>query len=108
MHFIHETERRNMHRYFLFVFPGEFEVGSTPFAGQDDHHGDLHIRGVREVDAGRYTCVASSPAGTATGTVILKVGGEFALQRAHTKLTLPYKCIQRKIFSSFHSGPIVL
>ncbi|TWW61140.1 Hemicentin-1 [Takifugu flavidus] len=55
-------------------FKGEFEVGSTPFAGQEVHHGDLHIRGVQEVDAGRYTCVASSPAGTATGTVILKVG----------------------------------
>lgn len=108
MHFIHKTERRNTRRYLLFVFPGEFEVGSTPFAGQDVHHGDLHIRGVREVDAGRYTCVASSPSGTATGTVILKVGGEFAPQRAHTKMTLPSECIQRKIFLSFHSGPIVL
>uniref|UniRef100_H3D7B6 Hemicentin 2 n=1 Tax=Tetraodon nigroviridis TaxID=99883 RepID=H3D7B6_TETNG len=55
-------------------FKGEFEVGSTLFAGQDDYHGTLHIRGVQKVDAGQYTCVASSPAGTATGTVSLKVG----------------------------------
>lgn len=66
------------------MLPGELEVGSTPFAGQDVHHGTLHIRGVQKVDAGRYTCVASSPAGTATGTVSLKVGGESELQRAHT------------------------
>lgn len=51
-------------------------MGSTPYTGRDVHHGMLHIRGVQKVDAGQYTCVASSPAGTATGTVSLKVGGE--------------------------------
>lgn len=84
------------------------EVGSTPFAGQDVHHGTLHIRGVQKVDAGRYTCVASSPAGTATGTVSLKVGGESELQRAHTEPTPPSDCAQSQIFSCFHRGPIVL
>lgn len=58
-------------------------MGSTPFGGQDVHHGTLHIRGVQKVDAGQYTCVASSPAGTATGTVSLKVGGESAFQSRH-------------------------
>lgn len=83
-------------------------MGSTPFAGRDVHQGTLHIRGVQKVDAGQYTCVASSLAGTATGTVSLKVGGESAFQCARTEPTLPSACARRKIFSSFHRGAIVL
>lgn len=90
------------------MFPGEFEVGSTLFAGQDIYQGTLHIQGVQKVDSGQYTCVASSSAGTATGTVSLKVGGESAVQWAHTEPTLPSNCPQGKVFSSFHRGPIVL
>ncbi|XP_077377558.1 hemicentin-1 [Festucalex cinctus] len=55
-------------------FKGKLEVGSAPFVEQDVHRGTLHIRGVQEVDAGQYRCVASSPAGTSTGTVSLEVG----------------------------------
>uniref|UniRef100_A0A8C4IV11 Hemicentin-2 n=1 Tax=Dicentrarchus labrax TaxID=13489 RepID=A0A8C4IV11_DICLA len=55
-------------------FKGELEVGSAPFVEQDVHRGTLHIRGVQEVDAGQYSCVASSSAGTSTGTVSLEVG----------------------------------
>uniref|UniRef100_M3ZDA5 Cell adhesion molecule-related/down-regulated by oncogenes n=1 Tax=Xiphophorus maculatus TaxID=8083 RepID=M3ZDA5_XIPMA len=53
----------------------ELEVGSAPFVEQDVHSGTLQIRGVQEVDAGHYNCVASSSAGTSTGTVSLEVGG---------------------------------
>ncbi|XP_074526683.1 hemicentin-1 [Halichoeres trimaculatus] len=55
-------------------FKGELEVGSAPFVEQDVHRGTLHIRGVQEVDAGQYSCVASSSAGTSAGTVSLEVG----------------------------------
>ncbi|KAA8592798.1 hypothetical protein FQN60_018253 [Etheostoma spectabile] len=55
-------------------FKGELEVGSAPFVDQDVHRGTLHIRGVQEVDAGQYSCVASSSAGTSSGTVSLEVG----------------------------------
>ncbi|XP_032434339.1 hemicentin-1 [Xiphophorus hellerii] len=55
-------------------FKGELEVGPAPFVEQDVHSGTLQIRGVQEVDAGRYNCVASSSAGTSTGTVSLEVG----------------------------------
>ncbi|XP_039476218.1 hemicentin-1 [Oreochromis aureus] len=55
-------------------FKGELEVGSAPFVEQDIHRGTLHIRGVQEVDAGQYSCVASSSAGTSSGTVSLVVG----------------------------------
>lgn len=88
------------------MLPGELEVGSTPFAGQDVHHGTLHIRGVQKVDAGRYTCVASSPAGTATGTVSLKVGGECELQRAHTEPTPPSDCAQSRISLALTEAPL--
>lgn len=64
----------------LLVLPGELEVGSAPFVEQDVHRGTLHIRGVQEVDAGQYSCVASSSAGTSSGTVSLVVGGEATLQ----------------------------
>ncbi|KAG7241454.1 hypothetical protein INR49_025655 [Caranx melampygus] len=56
------------------TFAGELEVGSAPFVEQDVHHGTLHIRGVQEIDAGQYSCVASSTAGTSAGTVTLQVG----------------------------------
>ncbi|CAG05168.1 unnamed protein product [Tetraodon nigroviridis] len=92
-------------QYCLCMFPGEFEVGSTLFAGQDDYHGTLHIRGVQKVDAGQYTCVASSPAGTATGTVSLKVGGESAFQCFNTEPTLPSDCTQRR-FSPLTEDPL--
>ncbi|XP_033947808.1 hemicentin-1 [Pseudochaenichthys georgianus] len=55
-------------------FKGELEVGSALFVEQDVHRGTLHIRGVQEVDAGQYSCVASSSGGTTAGTVILEVG----------------------------------
>ncbi|XP_019718321.1 hemicentin-1 isoform X1 [Hippocampus comes] len=55
-------------------FKGKLEVGSAPFVEQDVHRGTLHIRRVQDVDAGQYSCVASSPAGTSSGTVSLQVG----------------------------------
>ncbi|XP_054466068.1 hemicentin-1 [Anoplopoma fimbria] len=55
-------------------FKGELEVGSAPFVEQDKNRGTLHIKGVQEVDAGQYSCVASSSAGTSSGTVSLEVG----------------------------------
>ncbi|KAM8887343.1 hemicentin-1 [Spinachia spinachia] len=55
-------------------FKGELEVGSAPFVEQDEHRGTLHIKGVQEVDAGQYSCVASSSAGTTAGNVSLEVG----------------------------------
>ncbi|TNN86545.1 Hemicentin-1 [Liparis tanakae] len=55
-------------------FKGELEVGSAPSVVQDEHRGTLHIKGVQEVNAGQYSCVASSSAGTSAGTVSLEVG----------------------------------
>ncbi|KAF7658577.1 hypothetical protein LDENG_00010770 [Lucifuga dentata] len=55
-------------------YKGELEVGSAPFVDQDVHRGTLQIRGVQEVDAGQYSCVATSSAGSSSGTVILEVG----------------------------------
>lgn len=63
----------------LFLLPGELEVGSAPYVEQDVHLGVLKIRGVQEADAGQYNCVASSSAGTFTGTVSLEVGGKTRL-----------------------------
>uniref|UniRef100_A0A8C3A971 Hemicentin 2 n=1 Tax=Cyclopterus lumpus TaxID=8103 RepID=A0A8C3A971_CYCLU len=40
----------------------------------DEHRGTLHIKGVQEVDAGQYSCMASSSAGTSAGTISLEVG----------------------------------
>lgn len=71
-------------------FPDELEVGAGPFVEQDVHRGTLHIRGVQEVDAGQYSCVASSSAGTTAGTVSLEVGGELAVcaPKAQTALKI--------------------
>lgn len=96
----------------MFLLPGELEVGSAPFVEQDVHRGTLKIRGVQEVDAGQYNCVASSSAGTFTGTVSLEVGGKTTLHysaqslffsQTHTKREKKsILCCLRK-----HSGPIV-
>ncbi|XP_077571540.1 hemicentin-1 [Stigmatopora nigra] len=55
-------------------FKGKLKMSSAPFVEQDIHHGTLHIRGVQEVDAGQYKCVATNLAGTSSGTVSLEVG----------------------------------
>ncbi|KAM4616042.1 hemicentin-1 [Polymixia lowei] len=55
-------------------YKGDLEVGSAPFAEQDVYRGTLHIREVQEIDAGEYSCVASSSAGTSSGKVVLEVG----------------------------------
>ncbi|XP_041856289.1 hemicentin-1 [Melanotaenia boesemani] len=68
-------------------FKGELEVGSAPFVEQDVHRGTLHIRGVQEVDAGQYSCVASSSAGTSTGIVNLEVGAGPLFTEAPTDVT---------------------
>lgn len=90
------------------MFLGEFEVGSAPFVEQDVRHGTLHIRGVQEVDAGQYSCIATNAAGTSAGTVNLEVGGE---------MTLPDKIIfflpilhkgKFDLYHSLHSGSFVL
>uniref|UniRef100_A0AAY5L311 Hemicentin 2 n=1 Tax=Esox lucius TaxID=8010 RepID=A0AAY5L311_ESOLU len=39
-----------------------------------EHQGKLQIRGVQEVHAGEYRCVARNPAGASTAIVILEVG----------------------------------
>ncbi|XP_034025662.1 LOW QUALITY PROTEIN: hemicentin-1 [Thalassophryne amazonica] len=55
-------------------YKGDLEVGSAPFVEQDVHRGILHIRGVQEIDSGQYTCVASSSAGSSSGSVNLEIG----------------------------------
>ena len=69
------------------MFPDGVEVGSAPFVEQDEDRGTLLIRGVQEVDGGQYSCVASSSAGTASGTVSLDVGGETAHHCVLSKLS---------------------
>uniref|UniRef100_A0A3Q2GH42 Hemicentin-1 n=1 Tax=Cyprinodon variegatus TaxID=28743 RepID=A0A3Q2GH42_CYPVA len=68
-------------------FKGELEVGSAPFVEQDVNRGTLQIRGVQEVDAGQYNCVASSSAGTSTGTVRLEVGAGPLFSEAPTDMS---------------------
>ncbi|XP_061842088.1 hemicentin-1 [Nerophis lumbriciformis] len=68
-------------------FKGDLEVGAAPFVEQDVHRGTLHIRGVQEVDAGQYKCVASSPAGTSSGTVSLEVGAGPLFSEAPVDMT---------------------
>ncbi|XP_056132043.1 hemicentin-1 [Lampris incognitus] len=55
-------------------YKGDLEVGSAPFAELDVYRGTLQIRGVQEIDAGEYSCVASNSAGTTSGRVMLEVG----------------------------------
>lgn len=93
----------------LFVshfFPGELEVGSAPFVEQDVNRGTLHIRGVQEVDAGQYTCVASSPAGTSAGTVRLEVGGEPTLQFSTWSLFFSQNIHKGKFTLLLTAGPL--
>lgn len=51
-------------------------MSSASFVEQNEHSGTLQIRGLQEVDAGQYTCVASNFAGTSSGTVTLEVGSK--------------------------------
>ncbi|KAA0713884.1 Hemicentin-1 Fibulin-6 [Triplophysa tibetana] len=53
---------------------GDLDLGNMPFVEQDVHHGTLQIRGVQELDAGEYTCVATNTAGSASAVVRLEVG----------------------------------
>ncbi|XP_013862624.1 hemicentin-1 isoform X1 [Austrofundulus limnaeus] len=82
-------------------FKGELEVGSAPFVEQDAQRGTLKIRGVQEVDAGQYNCVASSSAGTFTGTVSLEVGAaplfleEPADMTANVGENITLRCVAR-------------
>uniref|UniRef100_A0A668AGU1 Hemicentin 2 n=1 Tax=Myripristis murdjan TaxID=586833 RepID=A0A668AGU1_9TELE len=68
-------------------YKGDLEVGSAPFAEQDVYRGTLQIRGVQEVDAGEYRCLASSPAGSSSGTVILEVGAGPLFSEAPADMT---------------------
>ncbi|XP_056628956.1 hemicentin-1 isoform X2 [Triplophysa dalaica] len=53
---------------------GDLDLGNMPFAEQDVHRGTLQIRGVQELDAGEYTCVATNAAGSTSAVVRLEVG----------------------------------
>ncbi|XP_076126836.1 hemicentin-1 [Alosa pseudoharengus] len=55
-------------------YKGDLDLGEVAFAEQDVQSGELRIRGVQELDAGQYTCVASSSAGTTSASVHLEVG----------------------------------
>ncbi|XP_069039515.1 hemicentin-1 isoform X2 [Lepisosteus oculatus] len=55
-------------------YKGDRQVGTLPSAQQDARRGTLRIGQVQETDAGEYSCVASSPAGTSTAVVTLGVG----------------------------------
>ncbi|XP_071783895.2 hemicentin-1 [Centroberyx gerrardi] len=68
-------------------YKGDLEVGSAPFAEQDVYRGSLQIRGVQEMDAGEYRCVASSPAGSSSGSVILEVGAGPLFSEAPVDMT---------------------
>lgn len=88
----------------MLFFPDELEVGAGPFVEQDVHRGTLHIRGVQEVDAGQYSCVASSSAGTTAGAVRLEVGGEITVCTQSSE-----ENVQKwKLQTSLRSGPSVL
>lgn len=101
---------RHNRLFFLLVFPGELEVGSAPFVEQDVHRGTLLIRGVQEVDAGQYSCVASSSAGSSAGTVTLEVGGKTTLECSSRSVFFLQICTQKKshLQPPFHStaGPL--
>ncbi|XP_051950032.1 hemicentin-1 [Xyrauchen texanus] len=53
---------------------GDLDLGTVPFAELDVHRGTLQIRGVQELDAGEYTCVATNTAGSTSAVVTLQVG----------------------------------
>lgn len=89
------STRRTLGLFFVCV-PGELEVGSAPFVEQDEHRGTLHIRGVQEVDAGQYSCVARSSAGTSAGNVSLEVGGETARWCSTESLFFVSICKEKK------------
>ncbi|XP_066569261.1 hemicentin-1 isoform X1 [Amia ocellicauda] len=55
-------------------YKGDLQVQMLPFAEQDAQRRTLRISGVQEMDAGEYSCVASSSAGTSSAMVILEVG----------------------------------
>ncbi|XP_078407396.1 LOW QUALITY PROTEIN: hemicentin-1-like [Cetorhinus maximus] len=55
-------------------YKGDLELTLAPFAEVDPVHGTLMIREVQEVDAGKYSCVATNEAGTSSATVMLDVG----------------------------------
>nr|XP_015827628.2 hemicentin-1 [Nothobranchius furzeri] len=80
---------------------GELEVGSAPFVEQDEHRGTLKIRGVQELDAGQYTCVARSSAGSSSGTISLEVGASPLFLEAPVDVTanvgenITLRCIAR-------------
>lgn len=62
-----------------------------PFAEQDVHHGTLQIRGVQELDAGEYTCVATNAAGSTSAVVRLEVGGENISPQPQYMITAPIR-----------------
>ncbi|KAL2092655.1 hypothetical protein ACEWY4_012453 [Coilia grayii] len=55
-------------------YKGDLDLGEVVFAEQDVERGVLRIRGVQELDAGQYTCVASNDAGTTSAHLTLEVG----------------------------------
>ncbi|KAG2469776.1 HMCN2 protein, partial [Polypterus senegalus] len=55
-------------------YKGDHLLDSELFAGTSDEPGILHIRTVQAGDAGDYSCVASSQAGTSSAVVALNVG----------------------------------
>ncbi|XP_072176576.1 hemicentin-1-like [Diadema setosum] len=54
-------------------FKGDRDLSQEPYA-RIHANGDLDIMGVKDSDAGQYTCVAVNPAGTYSETVTLEVG----------------------------------
>ncbi|KAK6480953.1 hemicentin-1-like [Huso huso] len=55
-------------------YKGDLLVGTLPLVEEDARRGTLRIGGVQEMDAGEYSCVASSQAGTSSAMVVLNVG----------------------------------
>ncbi|XP_041098662.1 hemicentin-1 isoform X2 [Polyodon spathula] len=55
-------------------YKGDLLVGTLPLVEEDARRGILRIGGVQEKDAGEYSCVASSQAGTSSAMVVLDVG----------------------------------
>ncbi|MGH0143069.1 UNVERIFIED_CONTAM: hypothetical protein FKN15_022424 [Acipenser sinensis] len=55
-------------------YKGDLLVGTLPLVEEDARHGTLRIGAVQEMDAGEYSCVASSQTGTSSAMVVLNVG----------------------------------